>query len=78
MINYDKERKQQISEDFNVGSAPLSTEVDNIINYDYLEQTQDVNQCSVPSNVDACSLIFSNSFDHSNERIKERSEDANT
>ena len=64
MINYDKERKEDKS--------------DSIINYDSLDQSQDVSEYSAPSNTVACSLITPNYFDDSDERKEERSEDTNT
>ena len=52
MINYDNERREDISENSNSESDPLSAKSDRMINSDSLAQSQDVNECSAPLNAE--------------------------
>ena len=68
VVNSDKERKKDRREESSAGSAPLSAEVDSIINHDSLEQSQGVSEYIPPSSTEARSLIDPESFECSNER----------
>ena len=74
IVNSDKERKEERSEDSSIGR--LRTEADSIINNESLEQIKDVNECGAPPRTESHSLIDPDSFKYSNARKEKKSEDA--
>ena len=71
-----KSRKENRSEDVSISSVMLNTEIDSMINYDSLEQSQGASAHSVPLSAETRCLIIPDHFEYSNERREERSEDA--
>ena len=67
-------RKEKRSKDSIIASMLLSTEIDNIIHSDSLEQSQDTSAHSSPLSMKACSLSIPDYFCCSNEIKEETSE----